>query len=126
MNHLAAASATGEQSPVLFFARSHPTVPCCSCSQQQSAAIITARTSLLTELRRVAQEWQSLLSTLALQLLQVPRDQWHRVAAVQGMVANLSAERDAVVAFLHTIMDEVGRCCCGCCRCGLLQMLHLR
>jgi hypothetical protein len=29
------------------------------------------------------------------------------VAAVQAMVDNLAAEREAVVAFLHTIVDEV-------------------
>jgi hypothetical protein len=74
---------------------------------QQSAAIVAARRSLLVELSRVATEWKTLLSPLALQLLQVPREQWHKVAAVQAMVANLAAERDAVVAFLHHVMDEV-------------------
>lgn len=90
-------------------------------TREQSATIVAARRSLLAELRRVAAEWQQTLSTLALQLLQVPRDQWHKVAAVQAMVSNLAAEREAVVAFLHTIMDEVcavcwGVCCAGACR----------
>jgi hypothetical protein len=40
-------------------------------------------------------------------LLQVPKEQWHTVAAIQAMVDNLAAEREAVVAFLHTIVDEV-------------------
>lgn len=69
---------------------------------------MAARTGLLTELNRVAAEWQGVLPTLALQLLQVPRAQWHTVAAVQAMVMNLAAEREAVVGFLHTVIDEVG------------------
>jgi hypothetical protein len=40
---------------------------------------------------------------------QVPKEQWHTVAAVQAMVDNLAAEREAVVAFLHTIVDEVSQ-----------------
>ncbi|KAF8070905.1 COG8 [Scenedesmus sp. PABB004] len=76
-------------------------------SGEQLAAMAAARRSLLAELTRVADEWQKVLPTLALQLLQVPRARWHTVAAVQGMVGNLSAEREAVVAFLHTVVDEV-------------------
>jgi hypothetical protein len=68
---------------------------------------VSARSSLLSELHRVAADWQRVLPTLALQLLQVPRVQWHTVAAVQAMVNNLAAEREAVVGFLHTLIDEV-------------------
>lgn len=80
---------------------------CCSSSKEQTDAIVSARTSLLTELNRVAADWQRVLPTLALQLLQVPRAQWHTVGAVQAMVTNLAAEREAVVGFLHTLIDEV-------------------
>lgn len=131
----------------------------------QVSSLAAARRELLHELSRVAQEWQRVLPTLALQLLQVPRDQWHTVAAVQvsikpwqhlpthlvasccscadaavlqdvwhvcplhtpvhppplciphptsttaaccqSMVANLAAEREAVVNFLHCVLDEV-------------------
>ncbi|KAF6253607.1 hypothetical protein COO60DRAFT_1668193 [Scenedesmus sp. NREL 46B-D3] len=76
-------------------------------SRQQLREVVDARSGLLTELQRVAAEWQKVLPTLALQLLQVPKEQWHTVAAVQAMVDNLAAEREAVVAFLHTIVDEV-------------------
>lgn len=76
-------------------------------SRQQLRDVVDARRGLLQELQRVAAEWQKVLPTLALQLLQVPKEQWHTVAAVQAMVDNLAAEREAVVAFLHTIVDEV-------------------
>jgi hypothetical protein len=78
-----------------------------ACSKAQTDAIVSARSSLLSELHRVAADWQRVLPTLALQLLQVPRVQWHTVAAVQAMVNNLAAEREAVVGFLHTLIDEV-------------------
>lgn len=68
---------------------------------------MSARAGLLAELHRVAADWQRVLPTLALQLLQVPRAQWHTVGAVQAMVTNLAAEREAVVGFLHTLIDEV-------------------
>lgn len=80
----------------------------CICSKEQSSAIVSARAGLLAELQRVAADWQRVLPTLALQLLQVPRAQWHTVGAVQAMVTNLAAEREAVVGFLHTLIDEVG------------------
>jgi hypothetical protein len=80
---------------------------CCVYSKEQTNAIVSARSSLLSELHRVAADWQRVLPTLALQLLQVPRVQWHTVAAVQAMVNNLAAEREAVVGFLHTLIDEV-------------------
>lgn len=76
-------------------------------SQQQADSIIAARSNLLAELHRVAADWQRVLPNLALQLLQVPRAQWHTVRAVQAMVTNLAAEREAVVGFLHVVMDEV-------------------
>eukprot|EP00775_Hariotina_reticulata_P006223 gene6223-6460_t len=75
-------------------------------SKSQAAAMAAARRSLLAELKNVAAEWQKILPTLALQLLQVPKQQWHTVTAVRSMVANLAAEREAVVAFLHTLLDE--------------------
>lgn len=78
-----------------------------TCSKEQTDGIVAARTALLTQLNRVAADWQRVLPTLALQLLQVPRAQWHTVAAVQAMVNNLAAEREAVVGFLHTLIDEV-------------------
>jgi hypothetical protein len=156
-------------------------------SRQQLREVVDARRGLLTELQRVAAEWQKVLPTLALQLLQVrcicgglscagmcmmcvqlseqmrsssvpaaasmvtcaqtcssdlidaeqlsflscmlllllhcagqvPKEQWHTVAAVQAMVDNLAAEREAVVAFLHTIVDEVSQCAAlqGFCSC---------
>lgn len=81
-----------------------------TCSKEQTDATVAARTALLTQLNRVAADWQRVLPTLALQLLQVPRAQWHTVAAVQAMVNNLAAEREAVVGFLHTLIDEVCVC----------------
>jgi hypothetical protein len=85
----------------------NPAILCPPLSKEQLEAIAAARAGLLSELHRVASEWQSVLPTLALQLLQVPRAQWHSVAAVQAMVMNLAAEREAVVGFLHTVIDEV-------------------
>lgn len=40
-------------------------------SREQLKAVVAARKSLLVELQRVAAEWQKVLPTLALQLLQV-------------------------------------------------------
>jgi hypothetical protein len=46
-------------------------------SRQQLREVVDARRGLLTELQRVAAEWQKVLPTLALQLLQVRRaDTW--------------------------------------------------
>lgn len=84
-----------------------PVILCHPHSKEQLEAIASARAGLLSELHRVASEWQGVLPTLALQLLQVPRAQWHTVAAVQAMVMNLAAEREAVVGFLHTVINEV-------------------
>jgi len=90
----------------------HPFLPA-PCSKQQTETIVAARSTLLAELHRVAADWQRVLPTLALQLLQVPRAQWHTVAAVQAMVNNLAAEREAVVGFTHTLIDEVCVCVFG-------------
>jgi hypothetical protein len=71
------------------------------------------------ELLRVAGEWQAVLSSLALELLQVPRDQWHTCKGVPAMVRNLVQEREAVLAFVHTVCDEVS------CDAVILQQMKL-
>lgn len=56
----------------------------------------------------MASEWSGVMQSLALQLLGVPRQRWSEVPAVQALVQNLAAEREAVMAFLHRTVDEVG------------------
>ena len=76
-------------------------------SHHQGTRILAARRVLHQELLRVAGEWQGVLSSLALELLQVPREQWHSCKGVPAMVRNLVQEREAVLAFMHTVCDEV-------------------
>jgi hypothetical protein len=67
---------------------------------------VSARRSLLSELSRVARDWAAVLPTLALELLQVPQERWASCPHVERMVANLVAEREAVVAFVDTVCNE--------------------
>lgn len=39
--------------------------------------------------------------------MQMPREQWASCSGVPAMVRNLIQEREAVLAFVHTIVDEV-------------------
>lgn len=80
---------------------------CCCCSKHQEHAVHVTRASLLNDLRKVASEWQQLLPVLALELLQISKDQWHMCGTVKSVIRNLAQEREAVLSFLYTVCDEV-------------------
>ncbi|KAI8470482.1 MAG: hypothetical protein J3K34DRAFT_420654 [Monoraphidium minutum] len=97
------AQSSGPPPPPDAWARLLPALQL-TARQQESWAV--ARRELLQELHRVASEWGGVLQSLALQLLGVPRARWSGVPAVQALVTNLAAERGAVLAFLHRVVDE--------------------
>lgn len=67
----------------------------------------SARRALLRELSRVAADWAEVLPALALELLTVPRERWAGCAGVPRMIANLTAEREAVAVFVDAVTNEV-------------------